>query len=102
MGNGKAEQRGGGHQHTDGGDGPGAQPPGQPVGEQAGDNGAAGNNHGHNAGKRNRHPQLGVHDRPSGADERVRQAKANKGQVNHNQQKRVHMRIHPKPSIYWL
>ena len=95
MGDGKAEESGGGQKNADGGYQPRAEFSGQPIGKKAGNNGAGGDDHGDKPCEGEGNAELPVHDRPGGADEGVGKAKANKSGVNNSEQKR----IHSNPSI---
>ena len=75
---------------TDGRDLPGAQLPGDPVALEAGDDGAQGDDHGDGPGIGDRHAQLRIHAGPGRAQQGIRQAEADKGQIDDDQQKMNH------------
>ena len=81
-GNREAEQRKHRQKHAAHGHDLRPEPPGEPVGKQARHDRSAGNNHGHDAHIRYRHAKLGVHDRPAGAKQRIRQSQTDKGHID--------------------
>ena len=92
----KAEQRRSGHAHAEGGHPARAQCPGEPVAVQAGNDGAQRDDHGQNARVGEGNAQLGVHGGPCRPQQRIRQAKADKSQINDRQQKLCHGKIPPQ------
>ena len=82
----KAQQCGGGDAYADSGHLPGAESAGQPVALKAGDNGSQRNDHGNDTGIGDRNTKFGVHCRPCGTQKGVRQAEADKSEVNDRQQ----------------
>ena len=78
----EAEQRAGGHGHGESRDLSGTEPPGQPVAEQARDDGPQRHGHGHRTGIGHRHHKLRIHTGPGRAQQPVRQAQGDEGQVN--------------------
>ena len=86
----ETEQRRSGHAHTEGGHSARAQRPGEPVTVQAGNDGAQRDDHGQDARVGEGDAQLGVHGGPCRPQQGIRQAKADKGQVNDRQQKLCH------------
>ena len=89
-GNGKAQKGRSGEKHAGDRHPGGAEPPGEPAGKETGYNGSQGDDGGENAHKGNRDTQLQVHHRPPGAQQRVRQPQAHKGQIHKTQQKGIH------------
>ena len=86
----ETEQRRSGHAHAEGGHPARAQRPGEPVAVQAGNDGAQRDDHGQDTRVGEGDAQLGVHGGPCRPQQRIRQAKADKGQVNNWQQKLCH------------
>ena len=89
-GDGVAQKGYGGEKHAGNRHPGGAEPAGKAVGKEAGQDGAQGDKGGENAHKGNRDTQLQVHHRPPGAQQRVRQPQAHKGQIHKTQQKGIH------------
>ena len=89
-GDGKPEQRCGGHAHADGRDPAGAEGPGQPVALQAGKDRAQRDDHGKDTRAGHRDPQLRVHGGPGRPQQGIRQAQTDKSSVNDGQKKRDH------------
>ena len=81
-GEGKPEQRCGGHAHADGRDPAGAEGPGQPVALQAGKDRAQRDDHGKDTRAGHRDPQLRVHGGPGRPQQGIRQAQTDKSNVN--------------------
>lgn len=86
----ETEQCRSGHAHAEGGHFARAQRPGEPVAVQAGSDGAQRDDHGQDACVGEGNAQQGVHGGPCRPQQGIRQAKADKGQVNNRQQKLCH------------
>ena len=79
---GEAKEGGGCHGHADGGDLSGAQFAGEPVAQETGDDRPHGNDHGDHTGIGDGDGKLPVHHRPGRAQKGVRQAEADKGEID--------------------
>ena len=60
----------------------------------------AGDYHGHNAHVRHRNAELRVHDRPAGAEQRIRQTEADKRKIDKCQQQRIHILYHLDGAVF--
>ena len=87
---GKTEERRAGHRHADRRDPARAETPCQTVAEQARDDRADGDDHENEARGRQRRADLRMDDRPRGAEQRVRKAETDKGEINDPKQQRQH------------
>ena len=89
----KAEERRGRHGHADRRDQRGAEAPGHPLGQKARDDGPGGDDHGDHACERELRAEIQTHDRPCGAEQRIGQTQADKGQVYDRKQERKHKNL---------
>ena len=100
---GKSQQRQRCYAHADSRYQPCPQTAGHTLTHQAGSNGAEGDNHGNQSGAGYADLKLTKHGRPGGAQQSIRQTKADKGQINDCQQQRKHPKSpFSSPRLYQL
>ena len=92
---GKTEERRRSHRNAGGGDRTRSESAGQPVALQTRNDRSERDDHGNDAGVRKRYAEFGVHCRPSGAEQGIRQTETDKGEVYDRQKQINHLRKPP-------